>query len=108
MAKAKRGRHNIVRFIAGRKPREVNGRTDDRLMLTGGRYSRAAMDTPRGFIAGVAVGPGIHKGKDEGGIGFQLSEGGIIVPALPNEKLEPVPVRDFEYRDDDGTRRAKQ
>ena len=107
-AKRERGPHNIVRFIPGRKPRQVHGKTDDRLMLTGGRYSRAAMNTPKGFVAGVAVGPGVHRGKDEAGIGFQLSEGGIIVPALPNEKLEPVPVRDFEYRDEDGTRRAKQ
>jgi len=108
MPKGKRDPHNIVRFIPGRRPRLVGGRTDDRLMLTGARYSRAAMDTPKGFVAGIAVGPGIHKGNDDAGIGFQLSEGGIIVPALPNEKLEPVPVRDYPYRDDHGTKRTKQ
>ena len=83
---------NTFRFMPGRK----EAADDGRMMFGGIRYSRHAVaDAKKGFLAGVAVGPGQHMPKDASGAGFKLSAGGVIVPAQPNEKAETVPVRDY-------------
>jgi hypothetical protein len=93
MARAREERSsNTFRFMPGRKEAAEDGRT----IFSGIRYSRrAVVDAQKGFLAGVAIGPGQHMPKDETGLGFQLSKGGVIVPAYPNEQMETVPVRDF-------------
>jgi hypothetical protein len=95
---------NTFRFMPGRKEAAQDGR----MLFSGIRYSRKAIvDASKGFLAGVAIGPGQHLPKDTEGAGFKLSPGGVIVPAYPNEKLETVTVRDFTPKDDK-TGRPKQ
>lgn len=104
MAKSQDSITNTFRFMPGRKEAAEDGR----LLFYGIRYSRRAVaDANKGFLAGVAIGPGQHMPKDTSGPGFQLSAGGVIVPAYPNEKAETVPVRDFTPPNDK-TGRAKQ
>jgi hypothetical protein len=88
---------NTARFMPGRK--DADGNTGQ-IMFTGMRYSRSAVETPTGFVAGIGFGPGQHipKGDNETGPGFVLSPGGVIVPARPNDKLQPIPVRDFQIK----------
>jgi len=95
---------NTFRFMPGRREAAQDGR----MLFNGIRYSRKASgDAQKGFLAGVAIGPGQHMSKDYDGAGFKLSAGGVIVPAYPNEKMETVPVRDF-VPPNDKTGRAKQ
>lgn len=95
---------NTFRFMPGRKEASEDGK----LLFHGIRYSRRAIkDAERGFLAGVAIGPGQHMPKDTEGPGFMLSEGGVIVPAYPNAKLQTVPVREFTPPNDKSGR-AKQ
>lgn len=103
------GRCNVVRFMPDRKPRIIGNKTDDRIMLNGTRYSRTAMETPLGFQAGVAMGPGDHRPVDEDGKpGFSLSSGGVIIPAMPNAKLETVPVRNYTFEHPNGKKETRQ
>ena len=106
MAKAQeRTPQNTFRFMPGRKEAAQDGK----MLFNGIRYSRKAVeDAEKGFLAGVAIGPGQHMPKEEEGPGFKLSAGGVIVPAYPNEKLETVPVRDFEFKDENKVKRSKQ
>lgn len=104
MAKSQDYSANTFRFMPGRKQFAEDGR----MLFSGIRYSRKAIeDASKGFLAGVAIGPGQHLPKDTDGPGFKLSPGGVIVPAYPNEKLETVKVRDFTPKDDK-TGRPKQ
>jgi hypothetical protein len=93
MAKSQeRTPQNTFRFI----PCRPEAAQDGKMLFGGTRYSRRASgDAQKGFLAGVAIGPGQHLSTDDPGPGFQLSPGGVIVPAFPNKKLETVPVRDF-------------
>lgn len=85
--------NNVYRFIPGaQKPK------DGELLRRGARYSREAIKTDTGFVAGIAVGPEV-RGVPAVGDGFVLSPGGVIVPARPNEKLETLRVREFSVRD---------
>ncbi len=97
MAKSQDYSANTFRFMPGRKQAAEDGR----VLFSGIRYSRRAIeDSLKGFLAGVAIGPGQHMPKDTAGPGFKLSRGGVIVPAYPNDKSETIAVRDFTPKGD--------